>query len=237
MLKLLGIYSDSGDLMRKFLKVFAVFMALLLCFGILEMKNEKAVHTAVYNVGSSGTRVEQILRRLAEYGFYTGAVDGVYGQGTFNAVKNFQRNNGLVPDGIVGDTTLSALGLFFGTSEIGSDERELLARVIYGEGRGEPYEGQVAIGAVVLNRVESEDFPDSISGVVYQTGAFDAVRDGQLNLEPDETAYSAADDAIAGWDPTGGALYYWNPATATSRWIWSIPITYSVGRHVFGSKQ
>lgn len=223
--------------MRKHLKIFVLLIGMVLCFCTFEMKKEKAVYTAVYNVGSSGTRVEQIQRRLAEYGYYTGSVDGIYGQGTFDAVKNFQRNNGLVPDGIVGDTTLSALGLFFGTGEIGSDERELLARVIYGEGRGEPFEGQVAIGAVVLNRVESEDFPDSISGVVYQTGAFDAVRDGQIWLEPDETSYAAADEAIAGKDPTGGALYYWNPATATSRWIWSIPITYSVGRHVFGSKQ
>jgi len=223
--------------MKKYLKVF--LMMIIIVSSIFTVKNvytEKAVDTAVYNVGSSGTRIEQIQRRLAEYGYYTGSVDGVYGQGTFDAVKNFQRNNGLVPDGIVGDTTLAALGLNFGTGRVTAEERELLARVIYGEGRGEPYEGQVAIGAVVLNRVESEDFPDSINGVVYQTGAFDAVRDGQVWLEPDETAYAAADDAIAGWDPTGGALYYWNPATATSRWIWSIPITYSVGRHVFGTK-
>jgi len=223
--------------MKRYMKVFIMLLVVIsTVFTAVSVNREKTIEAAVYNVGSSGTRVEQIQRRLAEYGYYTGSVDGVYGQGTFDAVKNFQRNNGLVPDGVVGDTTLAALGLFFGTGGVSEEERELLARVIYGEGRGEPYEGQVAIGAVVLNRVESENFPDSITDVVYQTGAFDAVRDGQVWLEPDETAFAAADDAIAGWDPTGGALYYWNPATATSRWIWSIPITYSVGRHVFGTK-
>ena len=109
-----------------------------------------------------------------------------------------------------------------------------MARIIYGEAREEPYEGQVAVGAVVLNRVESPDFPDTITDVAYQSGAFDAVYDGQVWLDPDETAFKAADDALNGWDPTGGALYYWNPQTATSRWIWNIPITYTIGRHVFG---
>lgn len=232
------IYSDfTGDAMGKKLRIIA-FMAVM-CAAVLGIKHHnqpKAVMTAVYSIGSRGTRIEAIQQRLAEYGYYRGNIDGIYGQSTFDAVKNFQQNNGLVPDGIVGDSTLAALGLSFGTGQVTEAERELLARVIYGEGRGEPYEGQVAIGAVILNRVGSENFPDTITDVVYQSGAFDAVYDGQVWLDPDETAFAAADDAIAGWDPTNGALYYWNPQTATSRWIWSVPITYSVGRHVFGRK-
>lgn len=143
----------------------------------------------------------------------------------------FQQTNGLQSDGIVGSATLAALGI---TSEASLEDKLLLARLIYGEGRGEPYEGQVAIGAVVLNRVESPDFPDTIRKVIYQKGAFDAVSDGQINLTPNETAFLAAEDALNGWDPTGGALYYWNPATATSPWIWRINITGQIGRHVFG---
>ena len=110
----------------------------------------------------------------------------------------------------------------------------ILASAIYGEGRGEPYTGQVAIGSVILNRVESDQFPNTVSSVVYQSGAFDSVRDGQINLTPNDTAYRAALDAINGWDPTDGALYFWNPSTATSKWIWSIPIKLQIGRHVFG---
>lgn len=222
---------------KKYLKFSAVFLAAVICmFSFENFRFGKAVETAVYNIGSRGTRIEQIQKRLAEYGYYMGNIDGIYGQSTYNAVRNFQQNNGLTPDGIVGDATLKALVLAFTTGEVSDEDRELLARVIYGEGRGEPYEGQVAIGAVILNRVESADFPDTITDVVYQSGAFDAVYDGQVQLEPNETAFLAASEAISGVDPTDGALYYWNPQTATSRWIWSIPITYSVGRHVFGKK-
>lgn len=223
--------------MNKYLRITALVIFFSAAIFVSESHIfEKTVDAAVYNVGSRGTRIKKIQSRLAEYGYYKGDIDGVYGKSTADAVRNFQQNNGIVPDGIVGNATLSALGLFFGVGEVTPEERELLARVIYGEGRGEPYEGQVAIGAVILNRVENENFPDTISDVVYQSGAFDAVYDGQVWLEPNETAFRAADDAINGWDPTKGALYYWNPQTATSRWIWSVPITYSVGRHVFGKR-
>ena len=224
----------------KFIKKLAgyIFCITAVCVFIYGFNNGfgpvAVIDAAVYNIGSTGTRISQIQERLDEYGYYTGDIDGIYGQSTFDAVKRFQQNNGLVPDGIVGDATLNALGLFFGTGNVTPEERELLARIIYGEGRGEPYEGQVAIGAVVLNRVDSPDFPGTMTDVAYQSGAFDAVYDGQVWLDPDETAFKAADDALNGWDPTGGALDYWNPQTATSRWIWNIPITYTIGRHVFG---
>lgn len=197
-----------------------------------------AVPTVVISIGEQGESVRAIQQRLRDYGYYTGAVDGIYGQGTYEAVRRFQQANGLNADGIVGDATIAALGLMLGGDRmnISDSDIEIIARAIYGEGRGEPYEGQVAIGSVILNRLASPKFPNTVSGVVYQSGAFDAVKDGQINLTPDETAYQAALDAVEGWDPTGGALYYWNPATATSPWIWTVPITTQIGRHVFGTK-
>ncbi|MGL4789923.1 MAG: spore cortex-lytic enzyme [Anaerotignaceae bacterium] len=191
--------------------------------------------TISYSIGARGETVKKIQQQLKNFGYFKGTVDGIFGQQTAEAVKLFQQNNRLTVDGIVGIGTLSALGL---QSEISLSETDLtlLAKAIYAEGRGEPYTGQVAIGAVILNRVASQDFPNSIAGVIYQKGAFDAVADGQIDLTPNEIAYNAAQDALNGWDPTSGALYYWNPQTATSRWIWTVPITYSIGRHVFGTK-
>lgn len=209
------------------------------------------VQGATYSWGSRGETVRTIQQKLLNWGYFTGPVDGVYGEQTYNAVRRFQSTNNLMADGIAGNATLEAMGIFEGSSSGGgagmtpsnpllpediSDDVYLLASAIHGESRGEPYEGQVAVGAVILNRVESAQFPNSIPGVIYQQGAFDAVSDGQINLVPNDAAINAALDALNGWDPTEGALYYWNPSTATSRWIWSIPITYRVGRHVFGKK-
>ncbi|GFI60886.1 spore cortex-lytic enzyme [Clostridiales bacterium] len=187
---------------------------------------------AVYYWGSRGNTVAQIQQRLKDLGYYSDNVDGIFGANTYYAVVSFQASNGLNPDGIVGSATINRLGI----QEQLTAEEELytLASVIHGEGRGEPYTGQVAIGAVVLNRVESDKFPNTIAEVVYQSGAFDSVRDGQINMIPNETAIMAARDVLNGWDPTDGALYFWNPETATSRWIWSIPIKLQIGRHVFG---
>ena len=212
-------------------------MVLFVGYMVYERHNE-AVDAVVISIGDRGEDVWALQQRLKDFGYYGGSVDGIYGQGTYEAVRRFQINNSLTADGIAGDATIGALGLTLGGDRmnISDSDVEIIARAIYGEGRGEPYEGQVAIGAVILNRLEDPDFPDTVSGVVYQKGAFDAVRDGQINLTPDETAYQAALDAINGWDPTGGALYYWNPATATSPWIWSVPITRRIGRHVFGVK-
>lgn len=161
---------------------------------------------------------------------------GIYGSQTVAAVKYFQRKNGLTVDGIAGPATLKAMGIYSsssGSSSSNSSNVNLLSRIVYGESRGEPYSGQVAVAAVVLNRVKSSSFPNTISGVVYQSGAFDAVRDGQINLSPDSTAIKAAQDALNGWDPSYGAIYYFNPSTATNKWIWSRPMTVTIGRHRF----
>lgn len=193
---------------------------------------------ALSKYGSRGEEVIQIQTKLKRWGYYNGNIDGIFGSQTLEAVKYFQRKNGLTVDGIAGPATLKAMGIFnssnsSSSSSSNSSDLNLLSRIIYGEARGEPYTGQVAVGAVVLNRVKSSSFPNTISGVIYQSGAFDAVRDGQINLTPDSTAKKAAQDALNGWDPSYGAIYYFNPSTATNKWIWSRPMTVTIGNHRF----
>ena len=188
--------------------------------------------------GSSGSEVRKIQEKLKRWGYYSGSVDGIYGSGTENAVKKFQKANGLKADGIAGKATLNAMGISSSNSSSSSggnnsNDLNLLSRVVYSEARGEPYVGQVAVAAIVLNRVSHSSFPNSVAGVVYQSGAFDAVSDGQINLTPDSTARKAAQDAINGWDPTYGCIYYFNPSTATSKWIWSRPQVLTIGKHIF----
>ena len=188
--------------------------------------------------GSKGDQVTAVQKKLKQYGYYDGSVTGYFGQDTYNAVVWFQKKNGLAVDGVVGNTTAAALGITLtgGSVSVGSfndSEVYTLARLVHGEARGEPYTGKVAVAAVVLNRVKSPSFPNTISGVIYQTGAFDAVKDGQINLTPNEDSIRAARDAMNGWDPTGGALYYYNPATATSDWIWTRQVTLVIGKHNF----
>ena len=209
-----------------------------------------AVQTAVLKQGTKGGEVKEVQRRLKQWGYYKGSVDGVFGAGTKKAVIAFQKKNGLTADGVVGMATYKALGMTdsyqilagqagggssgnTGSDKLSSSDLYLLARTIYAEGRGEPYTGQVAIGAVVMNRVRSPQFPNTVSGVVYQKHAFTAVSDGQINLTPDDKAMKAARDAMNGWDPTGGALYYYNPAVATSAWIFDRQTVTVIGRHVF----
>lgn len=202
-----------------------------------------AATVAILRQGATGGEVKEVQRRLKRWGYYNGSVDGVFGAATKKAVISFQKKNGLTADGVVGKATYQALGMNTsynvlsgadnGTGGYSSSDVYLLAKVIHAEGRGEPYTGQVAIGAVVLNRVRSEDFPNTISGVVYQKHAFTAVSDGQINLSPNETAMKAARDAINGWDPTGGAIYYYNPAIATSAWIFDRQTVTVIGKHVF----
>lgn len=212
------------------------------------------LQTAVLKQGSKGNEVKEVQRRLKMWGYYNGSADGVFGAGTKNAVIAFQKKNGLTADGVVGASTYKALGMTGSynvlvnqnkgdgagntnnagaTNGFTSSDVYLLAKTIYAEGRGEPYSGQVAIGAVVLNRVRSAQFPNTVAGVVYQKHAFTAVSDGQINLTPNETAMKAARDAINGWDPTGGALYYYNPAVATSSWIFGRETITVIGKHVF----
>ena len=194
---------------------------------------------ALSKYGSRGEEVRQIQTKLKRWGYYDGNVDGIYGSQTLAAVKWFQRKNGLKVDGIAGKNTLEAMGIYSssssssGSCSSNSNDLNLLSRIIYGEARGEPYEGQVAVGAVVLNRVRSSSFPNTIAGVIYQSGAFDAVSDGQINKTPNSTAKKAAQDALNGWDPSKGAIYYFNPKTATNKWIWSRPMTVTIGNHRF----
>ncbi len=194
---------------------------------------------ALSRVGSQGEEVFKIQQRLLSWGYYRGEVDGVYGSATAAAVKKFQQKNGLSPDGIAGPATLSALGLPTGeTAESGGtgvseSNVYLLARAINGEARGEPYTGQVAVGAVIMNRVRHASFPNTIAGVVYQPGAFTAVSDGQINAQMSESCIRAARDALNGWDPVGGAIYYYNPRTATNKWIRTRPVVMTIGKHVF----
>ena len=188
--------------------------------------------------GSTGEQVRQVQQKLIQYGYLSGDADGVFGRATYDAVIWFQQKNGLTIDGRVGAATAAALGLTLngGTLSAGSyqsTELELLARLVNGEARGEPYIGQVAVAAVVLNRVRSAAFPNTISGVIFQTGAFDAVWDGQFDLTPSDSCIRAARDAMNGWDPTGGCIYYYNPSTATNAWIWTRTVQLSIGRHAF----
>lgn len=199
---------------------------------------EQRAAATLSQLGSTGTEVKTIQQKLKNWGYYSGAVDGIYGSKTQAAVSYFQRKNGLVEDGIAGPATLRAMGIF-GTSSSSSansysqSERNLLARAINGEARGEPIEGQVAVGSVILNRVDHPSFPNTIAGVIYQPGAFTAVSDGQINADVYDICYRAADLALSGWDPSGGAIYYYNPATATSQWIFSRPVVCTIGKHVF----
>ena len=188
---------------------------------------------ALSKIGSRGTEVRNIQTRLKSWGYYSYTVDGIYGWRTAEAVKKFQRKHGLVADGIAGPRTLEKIGLPTGETSSYNNNVNLLAHLINGEARGESYTGQVAVGAVVLNRVRSSSFPNTISGVIYQPGAFTAVSDGQINKPVVQSCVNAARDAMNGWDPSGGALYYYNPAVATSSWIWSRPVVARIGNHVF----
>ena len=212
----------------------AMICALCLCIGGESI-------AATLRVGSSGEDVKTLQTKLKRWGYYTGSIDGVFGAGTKKAVIAFQKKNGLTPDGIVGAATLKALGMSAsngsGSSSSSGTNTDgnlyLLARLVYGEARGEPYKGQVAVAAVVLNRVKSSQFPNSVSGVIYQSGAFSVVNDGQINLTPDETAIKAARDAMNGYDPTNGCLYYYNPAKTTNQWMLSKPVLLVIGNHSF----
>lgn len=193
---------------------------------------------AVVAWGSRGEQVILVQQKLKQYGYFDAEIDGVFGKATYDAVVWFQRKNGLTPDGAVGSATASALGVTLTGGALSvalyqESELSLLARLVNGEARGEPYIGQVAVAAVVLNRVKSPAFPNTISGVIFQAGAFDAVWDGQFDLTPTANAARAARDAMNGWDPTGGCIYYYNPQTATNSWIWTRQVQLAIGRHAF----
>lgn len=226
-----------------------VFVLVLLVVGVvaccgfvvnINAKTEdvaQPVAAGIDDVEAATANTREVQTRLKKWGYYTGAVDGINGPQTKAAVKKFQKRYGLTQDGIVGPLTAAKMGLSVSSaksaSTYNSNDRYLLAKVIYAEARGESYTGQVAIGAVVLNRVRDSRFPNTVAGVVYQPWAFTAVNDGQINLEPNLTAYQAADDALNGWDPTYGSVYYYNPKTATSSWIRSTKYVTQIGNHIF----
>lgn len=233
--------------MQKRSKRLRLALAVLLSVSMVLVALAPAVEAASYKKGSSGAMVTQIQTKLKSWGYYTGTVDGTYGSGTERAVRAFQQKNGLTVDGKAGDQTLAAMGLSAGSGNSGNSgnsggsggasgsQVDLLARLISAEARGEPYSGQVAVGAVVLNRIKHPSFPNTLSGVIYQSGAFTCITDGQFNQPVAESAYRAARDALNGVDPSGGAIYYFNPSTATSSWIWSRPLITVIGKHRFCS--
>lgn len=220
---------------RNKLAIISISLALL-AFILYNMFSVSMVQ-ALSKYGSRGDEVRQIQTKLKRWGYYNGNVDGIYGSGTLSAVKYFQRKNGLVVDGIAGKKTLEAMGIYTSSTSSSasssSSDVNLLARLVYGEARGEPYTGQVAVASVVLNRVKNSNFPNTIAGVIYQKGAFNVVDDGQINLSPNSTAKKAAQDALNGWDPSYGSIYYFNPSTATNKWIWSRPHVVTIGKHRF----
>ena len=211
-----------------------VLMIILTSMLIITIPSANAL---VLKNGSRGSLVTTVQTKLKRWGYYQGSVDGIYGSKTVSAVKYFQRKIGLTVDGIVGKKTAAAMGVNLSSSSSGTTNSDLylLACCVYGEARGESYTGKVAVAAVVLNRVRSSLFPNTISGVIYQNGAFTCVSDGQINLGSNDECTKAAQDALNGWDPTGGAIYYYNPKTATNQWIRSRPVLVTIGKHTFCS--
>lgn len=222
-------------------KIFVIIMLIIITLSLstyyVFFYNEENATYALSKYGSRSDEVKQIQTKLKRWGYYNGSIDGIYGSQTLAAVKWFQSKNGLQVDGIAGPKTLAAMGISSNSSSTGggysNSDLNLLAHLVYAEARGESYTGQVAVASVVLNRVKNSSFPNTVAGVIYQRGAFSVVADGQINLAPNQTAISAAQDAINGWDPTYGAIYYFNPNTATNGWIWSRPVTVVIGNHRF----
>ncbi len=224
-------------------KTWQIFIIILLAvtmtfiFQYAETNDNNNPIKVLSQLGSRGTEVRNIQNKLKQLGYYTGSVDGIYGTRTKNAVIKFQKNCGITADGIAGPKTLLYLGLGSSSassnSSYSSNDVYLLAKVIAGEARGESYTGQVAVGAVILNRVKHPSFPNTVSGVIYQKGAFDCVTDSNWRVEPSSTAKKAAQAAINGWDPSGGAIYYYNPAKTTNKWILSRKVVTVIGSHRF----
>lgn len=222
-------------------KVISLILSLAIFAGTISFiiydDNITNSQATLSKLGSSGEEVRQIQKKLKSLGFFDGAVDGVYGVKTRSAVRQFQASVGITVDGVAGPKTLLYMGLGSSAGSSGSgyssSDVYLLAKVIAAEARGESYTGQVAVGAVVLNRVDSSSFPDTIAGVVYQAGAFSAVTDSNWSVAPTTTSRKAAQDALNGWDPSGGALYYYNPAKTSNKWIRTRPVITTIGSHLF----
>lgn len=217
------------------LKRACIAIAVLFAVNIAVITFAQRADAASYKRGSTGSVVSEIQQKLKDWGYYSADVDGIYGSRTEAAVQLFQQKNGLAADGKAGTETLAALGISSAglIEQNTSGDVALLARLISAEARGESYEGQVAVGAVVMNRIAHPSFPNTLSGVIYQRGAFSCLDDGQFDEPVAQSAYAAARDAMNGYDPTSGAIYYFNPVTATSQWIWSRPLIVQIGKHRF----
>jgi N-acetylmuramoyl-L-alanine amidase len=235
---------EGDERLKKLIKIVAFCLILVFSVTVLGQGQQYFVSTAQsLKIGDKGQDVKDMQQELKNWGYYEGKTDGIFDSNTFASVLRYQRTYGLNADGIADENTLLTMGLghivetgqaYAATKETANVQ--LIARAINGEARGEPFEGQVAVGAVILNRVKNSKFPKTIAGVIYQPGAFTAVADGQIDvpIDPKSTVVKAARDALAGWDPTTGCLYYWNPATATSKWIWSRKVQLKIGKHWFG---
>lgn len=210
-----------------------IALSVLIFFIGIAIKSYNNTQNTLSKFGSSGNEVIKIQTKLKNWGYYSGDIDGIYGSRTKEAVKKFQKNNNLTADGIAGTKTLDKMGITESSSSSSENDAKLLARIINAEARGESYVGQVSVGAVVLNRVAHSSFPNTIAGVIFQEGAFSAINDGQWDADMYQTPYKAAMDALNGWDPTGGAIYYYNPEKTTNKWIYSRPVLVTIGKHVF----
>jgi N-acetylmuramoyl-L-alanine amidase len=232
-------FGRGVNMEKKFKYIWRVLVIALMNMLIISIvSNWGGSVQTLSKMGSEGAEVKKIQTALKSQGYYTGTIDSVYGSGTKTAVTKFQRAKGLTADGIAGQKTLDALGLGGSAGAQGgfsSSDVSLLAKVISAESRGEPYSGQVAVGAVILNRIEHPSFPNTLAGVIYQPGAFSCLNDGGINAPVADSAYKAARDAINGSDPSGGAIYYYNPAKATSQWIFSRKVITVIGSHRFCS--
>ena len=232
--------------MKRQKKRLCALLCTILLLNTLVLGFAQSALAASYRQGDSGSAVTTIQTKLKRWGYFDGPVDGVYGSKTTKAVRSFQQKNGLTADGVAGPATLKALGMEQTSQNSGSNQTgssggnasgdvALRAKVISAEARGEPYDGQVAVGAVILNRIAHPSSPNTLAGVVYEPGAFTCMVDGQIDQPIASSAYQAARDALNGADPSGGAIYYFNPVTATSAWIWSRPLLTVIGKHRFCS--
>lgn len=217
-----------------FLKTAIIVLTALTLLIVTSLIFSNKTQPAISQVGSSGAEVRAIQEKLKERGLFTVGVTGYYGEQTRQAVLKFQKQQGIQQTGVAGPATLKALGISIGSAPAATSANvNLLARIISAEARGEPYTGQVAVGAVILNRIQHPSFPDTLSGVIYQNGAFTAIVDGQFNQPISDSAYKAAKDALNGWDPTGGCIYYYNPAKTSNAFMHSKPTIMVIGSHRF----
>lgn len=217
-----------------FLKTAIIVLTALTLLAVASLITKDDSQTVLSQIGSSGAEVRAIQEKLKERGLFTVGVTGYYGEQTKNAVLKFQKQQGIKQTGVAGPATLKALGISIGSMPAATSANvNLLARIISAEARGEPYTGQVAVGAVILNRIQHPSFPDTLSGVIYQNGAFTAIVDGQFNQPISDSAYKAAKDALNGWDPTGGCIYYYNPAKTSNAFMHSKPTLMVIGSHRF----